>query len=295
VTASGSPGFDLCRFQLVPWATLLEEVLYLQRLGARAIWLADHYAWPPAPERQLLEPWTALAALAARTERIRLGTTTDVALRHPAVLAKQTATVDGISGGRVELALAAGGFEEELSWLGIPYLTPAGRASRLREATEIVDGLLREGRLSYRGEHYRLDDAPLVPELVQTPRPPLLVAANGRKGLRLAAELADGSLSVGDRGATSEDAAAALRERNAVLDQYCAELGRDPASLERWYLVGWAAERPFASPDALVDFLGRYREAGARRFIFLFGSKHADGAVATRDALESFAVATLTD
>jgi alkanesulfonate monooxygenase SsuD/methylene tetrahydromethanopterin reductase-like flavin-dependent oxidoreductase (luciferase family) len=283
------------RFQGVPWPALLDDVQYLEALGVGTVWIADHYAWPPTPDTPLLESWTTLAGLAARTERIRLGTAvTDVALRHPALLAKQVATVDCISAGRVELAVGAGYFERELQWLGIPFLTPRGRADRLREAVEVVDGLLRDRRLSYEGQHYRLDDAPLVPEPIQRPRPPLLVAANGRKGLRLAAERADASLSLGDEGAITDEAVTSLRERNALLDEYCAELGRDPTTLDRAYFVGWAQEFPFASREALHDFLGRYREAGARRFIFLFGSETAKGAFATRETLETFAAEILS-
>jgi probable F420-dependent oxidoreductase len=286
-------GFDLFRFQVVPWPELLDEVRHLESVGAGTVWFADHYAWPPSPDRQLLEPWTTIAALAAATERIRLGTAvTDVALRHPALLAKQVATVDRISGGRVELGVGAGFYEGEFAWLGIAFLDPGGRAARFREAVEVVDGLLRERRLTYAGEYYRLDEAPLVPEPVQEPRPPLMVAANGRRGLRLAAERADASLSLGDEGATTEQAVTALRERNALLDECCAELGRDPATLERAYFVGWAEEFPFESAESLVDFLGRYREAGVNRFLFLFGSA-APGRQATRASLDGYAAEIL--
>jgi alkanesulfonate monooxygenase SsuD/methylene tetrahydromethanopterin reductase-like flavin-dependent oxidoreductase (luciferase family) len=283
-------GFDVFRFQAVPWSRLLDDVRYLEAAGARTVWIADHYVWPPTPEAPLLESWTTLAALAAATERVRLATAvTDVALRNPALLAKQVATVDCISGGRVEIALGAGFWERELESIGIPFLTPRGRADRLREGVEIVEELLRERRLSYQGEHFRLDDAVLVPEPVQQPRPPLYVAANGRRGLRLAAERADGSLSLGDEGATMEQALAAVRERNARLDEDCAELGRDPGSLDRAYFVGWADERPFASAEALHDFIGRYREAGVRRFVFAFASEPREGVFATRETLEAFA------
>src|SRR5262249_40061470 len=158
------------------------------------------------------ESWTTLAALAASVEDVRLGTAvTDVALRNPAMLAKQIATVDRISGGRVEVAIGAGYWERELESIGVPFLSPRGRADRLREGVEIVDGLLRELHLSYKGVHFHLDDATLVPEPVQRPRPPLLVAANGRLGLRLAAERADGSMSLGDSGSMMEESITALR------------------------------------------------------------------------------------
>lgn len=283
--------FDVFRGQGLAWPQFLADVRLLEQAGAGTVWVADHYGWPPRPDWGLLEAWTALAGLAASTERIRLATAvTDASLRHPAILAKQVATVDAISGGRVELGIGAGYWEEEVGWLGIPFLTPAGRAGRLREAVEIVDGLLRGPRLSYEGEHWQLRDAPLVPRPVQEPRPPLLVAANGRKGLRLAAERGDGSLSLADDGATQEQALARLRERNAFLDECCAELGRDPSTLQRAYFTGWSEdERPFASAEALHDFVGRYREAGAERLLFLFTLESPEGRSLTRGTLDAFA------
>lgn len=287
-------GFDVMRFQAVPWEQLLAEARELEDAGAGTLWLADHYGWPPRPETQLLEPWTTLAALAASTG-LRLGTAvTDVALRHPALLAKQVATVDRISGGRVELAVGAGYWEEELGWLGIPFLTAGGRLARLREGVEIVAALFASERATYEGEHWRVEDAPLVPRPVQDPRPPLLVAANGPKGLRLAAERGDASLTLGESGAGEDESLRALAERNELLDRYCEELGRDPRSLGRAYFVGWASERPFASRGALEDFLGRYRSAGAERLLFSFTAGDADGGrLLTREALDAFAADVL--
>jgi alkanesulfonate monooxygenase SsuD/methylene tetrahydromethanopterin reductase-like flavin-dependent oxidoreductase (luciferase family) len=287
--------FDLFRSQSVSWSTFVEDARYIESTSAGTLWVLDHYLYPPHPEAQILDSWTTLAALATQTSRIRIGTmVTDVALRHPAMLAKQVATVDCISEGRVDLTMGAGYFEAELESLGIAFLSPSGRAQRLREAVEVVDGLLRGEQMSYHGEHYRLEDAGLVPAPVQKPRPPLLVAANRRRGLRLAAERADVSVSLGDQGASVEDAVAAVRERNMVLDDYCTELGRDPGTLDRAYYFGWADERPFASAESLREYIGMYSEAGVRRFVFVFSATDGGGAFATRDALESFAAEILS-
>jgi len=125
--------FDLFRGQGVPWPDFVEDVRFIETTGAGTCWVLDHYFYPPAPEAQLLDSWTALGGLAAVTERIRLGTmVTDAALRHPAVLAKQIATVDRISNGRVDVTIGAGHFQEELEALGVSFLTPRGRADRLR-------------------------------------------------------------------------------------------------------------------------------------------------------------------
>lgn len=288
--------FDLFRNQAVPWPDFVDDARFIETTGAGTCWVLDHHFYPPAPDAQVLDSWTALAALAAVTERIRLGTmVTDAALRHPAVLAKQIATVDRISNGRVDAAIGAGHFQEELESLGISFLTPRGRVDRLREAVEIVDGLLRDRRLTYEGSHWSVRDTRLVPDPVQEPRPPLLVAANGRRGLRLAAERADTSVTLGDdRETATEQAVVSLRARNDLLDEHCLELGRDPASIERAYFVGWAMERPFESAESLHDYLGRYQEAGTERFVFSFARQSPDGVAVTRETWESFAGDILT-
>jgi alkanesulfonate monooxygenase SsuD/methylene tetrahydromethanopterin reductase-like flavin-dependent oxidoreductase (luciferase family) len=283
--------FDLFRGQGTPWPDFVEDVRFIETTGAGTCWVLDHYVYPPSPEAQILDSWTTLGGLAAMTERIRLGTmVTDAALRHPALLAKQIATVDHISNGRVDVTIGAGHFQEELESLGISFLTPRGRFERLREAVEIVDGLLPDRRLSYEGEHWCLRDATLVPTPIQEPRPPLFVAANGKRGLRLAAERADTSVTLGDdRETTTEQAVASPRARNDLLDELCADLGRDPASLERAYFFGWAIERPFESAERLRDYLGRYGEAGIERFVFSFAQQSPNGMAVTRETWESFA------
>ena len=90
--------FDMSLWQAVPWPVLLDDVRHLEELGIGTVWVGDHYAWPPFSSNPVLEAWTTLAAMAARTTRIRLGTLiSNVATRHPAMLAKQAATVDCIS------------------------------------------------------------------------------------------------------------------------------------------------------------------------------------------------------
>jgi alkanesulfonate monooxygenase SsuD/methylene tetrahydromethanopterin reductase-like flavin-dependent oxidoreductase (luciferase family) len=294
--------FDLQVFQEIPWPILLEEVRYLEDLGIGTVWLADHYAWPPRPAAPVLEAWTTLAALAARTSRVRLGTLiSNVALRHPALLAKQATTVDCISGGRLDLGLGSGYFAPEFAWLGIPFLTPAGRIERFREAVEVIDRLLRERQLSYDGVYYHLDGAPLVPAPVQQPRPPLVIAANSPRALRVVAAYADVWVSFGPEGATLEASLARVRERNHRLDEYCLTIGRQPGSVERAYLVGWAEGAPFTSAEAFRDYVGRYREAGVQRFIFVFASAAAPyaeavaaGMFAARATLEAVAAQAIS-
>jgi alkanesulfonate monooxygenase SsuD/methylene tetrahydromethanopterin reductase-like flavin-dependent oxidoreductase (luciferase family) len=225
----------------------------------------------------------------------------NVATWHPAMLAKLAATVDSISGGRVDVGVGAGGgdglYRLEYDWLGIPPLSRAGRVSRLRESVEVTTGLFRDQRLTYHGTYYHLEDAPLVPPLVQQPRPPLYIAAQGKKAMRVAAEYTDGWISLADAAsASTESAQRALRERNRVLDDYCGAIGRDPGTLVRVYFAGWASwEVLFASADAFRNFVGAYQDAGVQRFIFSFVSERrtrpslGGGRSARRQSLADFA------
>ncbi|MBF6614107.1 MAG: LLM class flavin-dependent oxidoreductase [Chloroflexi bacterium] len=294
-----SARLDVFVWQAIPWPQLLDDALYLEKLGFGTCWIADHYAAVGNPATPALEAWSTLAALASRTTRIRLGTSvTNISTRHPAMLAKQAATVDCISGGRVDLGVGPGYYEQEHKWLGIPFLTPARRIDRLREAVHIVDGLLRERgepgqRVTFAGDYYHLEEAPFVPVPVGQPRPPLAIAADGEKALSVVAKYADIWMTLGVHGGTGEESLARVRERGKLLDEYCMEIGRDPAAIERAYFVGWTDERPFTSAEAFRDFIGAYQEIGVQRFLLPFASAGQDtksvaaGEVADRKALEA--------
>jgi alkanesulfonate monooxygenase SsuD/methylene tetrahydromethanopterin reductase-like flavin-dependent oxidoreductase (luciferase family) len=215
------------------------------------------------------------------------------------MLAKQATTVDSISGGRLEIGIGPGdNFSGEITSLGLPSLAPGARVDRLREAVGVIDRLLRGQEVSFHGEHYHLDQATLSPAPVQRPRPSLVIAAQGKRGLRVAAEYADSWVTM-PSGKTAEEALQSVHERNLILDEQCAELGRHPESIQRACLAGWSGpDRPFASFDAFQDFVGRYQEVGMQRFVFSLGSRAfptpyaewiATGAWATRDSLEAFA------
>src|SRR5882672_11338790 len=115
------------------------------------------------------------------------------------LLAREALTVDQVSGGRVDVGIGAGYYEDDHRWLGIDYLDGTGRVQRLTEVADVLDRALRGQRVTYAGAHVRLDDAPsLAP--VQLPRPPIWIAVHGAKSLGLAARLADGAAAVGDAG-----------------------------------------------------------------------------------------------
>ena len=213
--------FGLCTDQNLPWPTLVERWQYFERLGFDSVWDCDHFNQPSRPSGPFYEGWTLLAALAARTERIRVGVLVSCNnFRHPALLAHQAMTVDHVSNGRLELGLGAGWFVPEHAQFGIDFPPPGELVGRFHEAVRIVDTLLRHGSATFTGRHYRLKDAHLRPRPLQAPRPPLTLGAHQTRMLRICAEFADRWNSFGT--------VAEMRERNQILDAHCAALGRDP-------------------------------------------------------------------
>ncbi len=199
-----------------PWADILEECKHIEATGWDGIWIADHFM-PNRPENTgpTQEAWSLLAALAALVPRVRLGTlVTGNTYRHPAVLAKQVAQVDIISGGRVVLGLGAGWQENEHVAYGIPFYTVGGRLRRLEEAVQIIRGLFDNERTTFEGKHYKVKDAPLAPKPVQA-RLPILIGGGGEKvTMRIAAQYADEWNTWG----TPE----VLAHKSKVLDAHCA-------------------------------------------------------------------------
>lgn len=258
--------FGICTDQNLPWVTLVERWRYFERLGFESAWDCDHFNQPSRPTGPFFEGWTTLAALAARTERIRVGVLVSCnTFRHPALLAHQAMTVDHVSEGRLELGLGAGWFVPEHEQFGLGFPPPAELVGRFHEAVQIVDALLRHGTASFAGRHYRLDKAHLRPGPVQQPRPPLTLGAHGSRMLRICAQYADRWNSFGT--------VAEMRARNEILDQHCAAVGRDPRAIRRSF-YGWASKMkeqglpdPWASPAAFEDVVGRYAEAGIEEFI----------------------------
>lgn len=155
--------------------------------------------------------------------------------------------------------------------VGADVLTPAERVERFREFVELTDLLLRQEVTSYEGAHYRCHDAEVIPGPVQRPRPPLTVAAHGPKMLRIAAELADSWSSWGGYGTETErQLLAVTRDRSLRLQDLCAELGRDPASIGR-SLVCFPPLTPWESSEYFRDMVGRFADAaGIDEFVLYF-------------------------
>jgi alkanesulfonate monooxygenase SsuD/methylene tetrahydromethanopterin reductase-like flavin-dependent oxidoreductase (luciferase family) len=161
---------------------LLERALAAEAAGFDSVWLMDHLAAPAAPQHDTLEGWTLAAALAARTSTIRIGhLVTCDPFRHPAVLAKMAATVDVLSGGRLELGLGWGSVERELQTFGIDAGPPRARAARMRETITILDRMFTGEPFDHDGDAFTLTGAVGRPVPVQQPRPPLHVGGAGER------------------------------------------------------------------------------------------------------------------
>lgn len=234
------------------WEDTLELARHAESTGWDGIWYADHFM-PNAADTgsPVNEAWTTLAALAASVPRVRIGPlVTGNTYRHPAVLAKMAATVDRISGGRLVLGLGSGWQENEHAAYGIPFYTTGDRLRRLDEACRAIRSLLREARTSLDGKYYQLADAPLEPKPVQQPLP-LLIGGGGEKvTLRIAARWADEWNTWGD--------VATMTHKMQVLNRHCADVGRDPAEIQRS-----AVAMLFLSDDAAL--LERVRGGGSGR------------------------------
>ena len=175
-----------------------------------------------------LEGWTLLAALAARTQRLRVGVmVTGNTYRHPAVLANMGATVDQIAHGRLEFGLGAGWHEQEHAMYGLPLYAPAERIHRLDEACAVIRLLWTEPVATYAGRYYQLRDARCEPKPVQQPHPPFVLGGSGeRLTLRVVAKHAD-------IWNFANEPIAEFARKSALLDGYCAEIKRNPEEIER--------------------------------------------------------------
>ena len=287
--------FGATILQVVPFAQLRDDFAFVESLGLDNAWVIDQFWIDEVPDVPLLEAWTTLAAMARETERIRIGAmVTNVATRNTAMLAKSILTVDQVSGGRVEAAVGGGFYPAEHAAIGVEFLDGPGRGERLREAVAVLDEALRGDLVNHDGVHVRLSDAVFRPGPTQLPRPPLWVAAQATRSLRVAVHHAEAVVTLGEEGKGMEESLPAFRRRMDRVDELCIEEGRDPATLRRCLFAGWANEPIFASSEATAEFIGRYVEAGATDFTFylynpaepLFDELVAQHRMATREQLE---------
>src|SRR5436190_23649748 len=202
----------------------LEHAQAAERGGFSSVWVMDHF-WqlPPlgGPDEPILEAYTLLGALAARTERVKLGTlVTGVTYRNPALVAKIITTLDVISSGRAICGIGAAWYEEEHVGLGFDFPPVRERMDRLEEALQVLQAMFTEAAPSFDGAYYRLDGAKNVPRPVRPGGPPILVGGDGEKRtLRLVAEYADFCNIHGGPDY--------VRHKLDVLRNHCRDVGRD--------------------------------------------------------------------
>jgi F420-dependent oxidoreductase-like protein len=266
---------------------LLAVALLAEELGFDAFFRSDHYVriGEGSPLPGSTDAWITLAGLARDTSRIRLGTlVTPVTFRLPGPLAISVAGVDQMSGGRVELGLGAGWFDEEHRAYGIPYPPRFGqRFDLLEEQLAIVSGLwAADGPFQFTGEHYQLTDSPALPKPVQRPGPPIIIGGSGatrtrRLAVTYASEwnlsfhpfdafvtgragIRDACETIGrdpDSIVTSVGLTVAVGEDEAEVARRAANIGRQQDELRANGLCG--------TPDEVIDRLGTWAEAGAER------------------------------
>ena len=231
-------------------------------------WTFDHF-YPifSDPTGPCMEGWVTLTALAQATQRLRVGVlVTGNVYRHPAVLANMAATLDIISNGRLELGLGAGWNQEECDAYGIDLPPLKERFDRFDEACQIVLGLLRDETTDFDGKHYRLTGARCEPKPVQRPHPPLCIGGGGeRRTLRAVARYAQHWNFPGGGVET-------LTRKRAVLEEHCAEAGRDPSEI---MISTHLRIPPDGGLPALVDEAAALGEAGLDLGIVYLNPPHS--------------------
>ena len=244
--------------------------------GFEALFRSDHYlSVMGQADRGSLDAWTTLAALAAVTSRVRLGTLVSPAtFRHPSVLAKSAVTVDQVSGGRAELGMGAGWLEAEHRAYGFPFAELRTRMDVLAEQMEIVARSFADEPFSFKGEHYEIEDLDARPKPLQRPRPPVVVGGRGgRRSLALAARWADEyntfSASVDE-----------IRERREAFAVAWREAGRDPNAFRFSAMV---AVLVGADERELSERVARLAEWQGREPSELLDSLRGTGVVGTID------------
>lgn len=216
--------------RVTSWSELREMAQTAEHIGLDSVWVGEHllYRYPDGEERGPWEAWSQLAALAAVTERVEIGPLVACTSFHnPALLAKQAATVDEISGGRLILGLGAGWNEVEYRAFGIPY---DHRVSRFEEAFTIIRSLLREGHVDFSGDYYAAPDCTLHPRGPRPAGPPLMVGSMGSRMLGITLPFVD---AWNAWYAWFDNSVAGYRALRDSVDAACEAVGRDPEEVER--------------------------------------------------------------
>ena len=263
-------------FKTAPQHTTWADMLAVWQAGDdielfESAWNFDHF-YPIRGDSTgpCLEAWVTLTALAQATRRLRLGTlVTGIHYRHPAVLANRVATLDIISGGRLELGIGAGWNEQESGAYGIELGSPRERSDRFEEACQVLTGLLSQETTSFSGKYFQLTDALCDPKPVQRPHPPICIGGSGeRRTLRTAARYAQHWNFVG--GTPDE-----FKAKRDVLYRHCADIGRDPAEILLSSHVRYEGD-----PKATAASAAELGEAGVELAIVTLAPPHSPAVLA---------------
>lgn len=266
--------------QNLPWPAWRDRVLEVEQLGYDAVYVWDHLIHrTQSPHDPLFEGMTTLAAAAACTSRIRLGTlVASPTLRHPLLLAKQAMTVDQVSGGRMELGIGAAGSLLDYTVLGLEPWSKRELVERFAETVELVDAVLR-GSTSYEGRHWSGEGITAAPGCVQTPRVPLTLAAHGPRAMAVAGRFADVWNSITPRDLPRDEGLALTASLSRKLDEAATAAGRDPASIRRSVLIGSEQWPVRESPAAFREAVLRYREIGVTDVVLMHPDHPAEARV----------------
>ena len=256
--------------QGVEWGAMLDLWQKADAWGYDSLWNFDHF-YPifVDPEGPCFEGWTTLSALAQATKRARVGTLVNGnTYRHPCVTAKMAASLDHISGGRLNLGIGAGWFEREHNDFGIDFKSVPGRLQALDEACQIIRGMFTQPKTTVHGKHYHVTDALGLPKPLQQPHPPIMIGGTGEKVLlRLVAKHAD----MWNASAN----AARMQELIGVIGRHCDAVKRDPSTIEKTVMLPLCYKASADREQFMCMLMGRMRQTSpeAARESIMIGGK----------------------
>lgn len=247
----------------VSWPQWLALADACELLGYDGLFRSDHYLSVFAPtERGATDAWTVIAALAARTERIRLGTlVSPVTFRHPAILAKAVATADHISGGRVELGLGAGWYEREHHAHGLAFPPMEARFDLVAEQLEVIHGLFTQPNFTHHGPRYHLNDCPFLPAPLQRPHPPIILG--GKAGPRQADLVARYATEFN----SNQGSPTVCAERFARIRDAADRAGREPESIRTSVMTGVVVGATAAEYQTRLRQTAAWMSTDPRQFV----------------------------
>lgn len=269
--------FCIYQYQQLPVDQLRERWRRAEDLGFDVLWNVDSLRDPDVSRSPMLDGPATLAAMVEATDRIRVGSlVTSMYFRHPVLLARSAVALDHLSGGRLEIALGVGDPSVGPEAVGVDPGSPGQRVACFREYVDLVDRLLRQETTTFHGACFDCVEAETIPGPVQSPRPPITVAAHGPKMLRIAAASADAWSQWGGYDVeTEQDFLRVTSERCRAFDEICQEVGRDPRSI-RHSLVCFPPLRPWASVDAFSELVGTYANLGIDEFVLYWARRWVD-------------------